>query len=137
MPRPSKQELQQAIQPQNLDKSKKEKEVQYDDVSYTLYGKHSSLDDQGYPLTTVEKETFARKILSPAGYYNYWVMIGPEGRLFNPYGLLSSSYQAGHKSVKGRSDYQLSKCNQAVFSYYIRFLKTQNAAWIRDAERQM
>lgn len=136
MARLSQKELENATQPQNITKHKQEKELVPDDVSYTMLGRSATKDEQGYPTTTSVKDTFARKILRTKGY-DYFVMIGPQGRLFDPFGLLSSAYKAGRQSIRGKSDYKLVKVNKQVFDYYLRFLKTKNAGWIRDAERHM
>jgi hypothetical protein len=115
--------------------TKQEEEDTADQVSYTIFGRHDLLDGKGNPLTEEEKLTYAKQVLV-GKRRQYFVMTGEGGKLYNPLGLFSA-YERKYNSTTGRFTFKLIKCSKVVFDNYVAFLRTQNVAWLKHAEREI
>ena len=106
---------------------------------YTMTGDHDFKDEEGFPRLPSGKQddvsAYAKKIEIGARH-KYYVKRGRHGRLYNPYGLYSEGTAAKQRTHAGKPEWEFSESNEKVFSFYINFLKTNNAAWLNNAERE-
>jgi hypothetical protein len=113
---------------------KEESESEY--TYYTLLGKHSAVDQNGYPLVDNKEKSMAytKNINNNIQYY---LKVGLYGKIFNPMGLYSEGRQNKFLSKIGKNEYNFTKVNQKVFDMYLNFLKSKNIAWLNNAEREL
>lgn len=118
---------------------------------YTLIGKHDALDENGFPLLydTIYERDNAKDVLIKAenddlAYakksfntkrYNYHVKTNNRGDLYNPHGMYESANTHNKKHVSGDLVWRFQEVNLRVFELYLSFLKTNNKAWLMNAER--
>jgi|TARA_R100001163_G_scaffold12639_1_gene11827 hypothetical protein len=105
---------------------------------FTIFGKHSSSDDDGYPRLPSEEQdhhnAYAKRV-SVGNRIKYYVKRGRYGRLYNPIGLYSEGTAKKQLRHAGRPEWQFKEATEQVFDKYIKFLKTKNVAWLNNAER--
>ncbi len=102
-------------------------------VSYNKEGTsfHPENDGQVYAkTTTLNSQT------------NYYVKKSRSGInasfLLNPYGMWHNEGSEGAFDKRsGRNAYELTKVTEDCFNFYLRFLQTKNAAYLRNAEREI
>lgn len=134
----------------NNDKSQTKAEENADVMVYTIKGKEDYTDSEGFPLLadtihqsttgktrTLKAETlpeaYAKKVFN-GNRYRYYVKISNFGNFYDPNGLYSEWTQ--NKKAKGEYVWKFREVNPKTFSMYISFLKTNNKAWVINAERQ-
>jgi len=117
---------------------------QYDTITYTtkknskerLDGNAIIIDheDEYCKLHLAEdsKFAYAKSIKFPCKT-KYYIKYA-SGTLLNPLGLYSRDI---YKKIGDESVYRWKEVNQKAFKFYIGFLKTQNEAYYRNAERSM
>ena len=66
----------------------------------------------------------------------YYVKVGTDGFIFNPWGMFSEGTQARYAKNKGRSEWKFQQVNEKCFEFYNRFLQSRNSAWLTNAERE-
>lgn len=122
----------------NMFKINKDKiEDSYTYEYYTIFGQHSSFDDDGNPLCEDNKKAYAyRRIGTETDAESYYVKTGLHGKMFNPMGLYSEGKANKFLSKIGKNEYTFTKVNQKVFDMYLNFLRTKNIAWLNNAERE-
>jgi hypothetical protein len=111
---------------------------------YTWSGREDYLDDDNMPLMDfdIEKDDpfqfiDAYAILMTKGEKtSYYVKRGKYGKLYNPIGMYSEG--SSHKQLRhaGKPAWSMLITNEKVCRYYTNFLKTKNAAWLNNAERE-
>lgn len=117
----------------NKDKNEETYQYQY----YTIFGQHSSFDDDGNPLCLDAKKSYAyKRINSESNAESYYIKVGLHGKIFNPMGLYSEGKENKFLSKIGKNEYSFTKVNQKVFDMYLNFLRTKNTAWLSNAERE-
>jgi hypothetical protein len=104
---------------------------------YTLFGQQETLDKEGNPITSKERNTYAYTRSSLKGKANYYIKVGLHGKVYNPMGLYSEGKANKFMSKIGKNEYNFSKVNQRVFDMYLNFLRTKNIAWLNNAEREL
>jgi len=123
----------------------KDKEVELKEgftVVFTFAGKEDYKDAEGFPILDLEgQEAFsspdAHAILSNNGNTErYYVKRGRYGRLYNPIGLYSEGTSRKQMRHAGKPEWTFQKTTKKVFDNYVQFLKTRNAAWLNNAERE-
>ena len=121
-----------------IDKSKSDSNQSVADV-FTIKGKQSFVDDEGYPRLDEDDQdsykAFAKKV-TIGQRSKYYVKRGRHGRLFNPIGLYSEGTAKKQLRHAGKPEWEYKETTQEVFNKYIRFLKTRNVAWLNNAERE-
>lgn len=108
---------------------------QPESVLYTVIGQQTSLDNDGYPITTNTKDAVAKKT-----YRNqiiYYIKIGANGKIYNPIGMFSEGNHNKFLAKLGKNEWKFTKVNQKVFEMYLNFLKTKNVAWLNNAQREI
>lgn len=111
---------------------------------YTYWGEHEYLDEDGYPMLNIEDiedvfnstDAYAIKFIRGAKT-NYYVKRGKHGRLYNPIGMYSEGNSKKQLKHAGKPEWNFNPTNEKIFNYYINFLKTKNAAWLNNAEREV
>lgn len=104
---------------------------------YTVFGQHSSMDEDGNPMCEDNKKTYAYKRINQINNSEtYFVKVGLHGKMFNPMGLYSEGKENKFLAKVGKNEYTFVKVNGKVFDMYINFLRTKNAAWLNNAERE-
>ena len=121
-----------------IDKSKSDSNQSVADV-FTMKGKQSFVDDDGYPRLEEDDQdnynAFAKKV-TIGQRAKYYVKRGRHGKLFNPIGLYSEGTAKKQLRHAGKPEWEYKETTQEVFNKYIRFLKTRNVAWLNNAERE-
>jgi len=111
---------------------------------YTFMGEEDRLDKQGFPILDLEyddnvfeePDAYAVKLVK-GRKTNYYVKRGKYGKLFNPIGMYSEGRKNSQMRHAGRPEWRLEPTNEKIFTYYIQFLKSKNAAWLNNAEREI
>lgn len=108
------------------------------DAVFTISGRQDKNDNGFYLLDISTKEAennpYAHAIKNSTDG-TYWVKIGQNGRLFNPYGLFSEGMET--KQRVGRSTWKFRSVSSNIFNQYVRFLSTRNESFLHNAEREM
>lgn len=116
--------------------NKNKEPQQYSYTYYTIFGNHSSLDEENNPLTESKEQSLAY-IKYAANESQYYIKVGLHGKVFNPIGLFSEGKQNKFLAKVGKNEYNFAKVNSKVFNMYLNFLRTKNIAWLNNAEREM
>ena len=68
--------------------------------------------------------------------YKHYIKMGTHGYIYNPWGMYSEGTQ--HKEAKhlGKKVWSFRPVSVKAFTYYLDFLRTQNPAWLTNAERE-
>ena len=110
---------------------------------YTMSGKHDYLDEKDNPvlMDTDEEEaedrdlTFAKRVQVKGGAVRYFIKQGPDGRLFNPLGFDEWTHnKTRHRT--GEKIWSYHEVSPQAFSLYLKFLRTKNTAYHKNAERE-
>ena len=111
-------------------------EPETDTVVYTWWGKNDTTLN-GYPvLLSGEDNEFAyAKTITYKETKRYFAKIGPNGTLANPEGLYSNRDM--QKKIGDESAWRWKEVSSSVFRFYVEFLKTQNRAFLNNAEREV
>ncbi len=115
-----------------------------DVIVYTFSNNYDYEDDDGFPLLDTDEsqdifklpDAYAIKITRGAKT-TYYVKRGKYGKLFNPIGMYSEGTEHRQMRHAGKPEWEFKSTNSKVFNYYINFLKTKNAAWLNNAEREV
>ena len=106
-----------------------------DTAVYTVSGSHDFIDDLSDKKAEDRHEAHA-KFSPDGGKIKFFAKIGKHGRLYNPIGMYSEGTSARNVKHAGRPEWVFRQVTKKVFDYYIQFLKTKNAAWLSNAERE-
>jgi len=104
-------------------------------VLYTMLGKQTHLDSDGYPITTKLEDAVAKKTYT--SQMNFYIKIGANGKIYNPMGMFSEGNHNKFLAKLGKNEWKFTRVNQKVFDMYINFLKTKNTAWLNNAQREI
>lgn len=126
----------------NIKKEKVQQDTPVGDtvVGYTISAKSKYKDQDGnYILSLPELEAanhpyvYAFQSVANGLYY---VKVGQDGKLFNPYGLFTEGTERLERM--GRPVYSMKPIsNKNVFDKYVNFLRTKNEGYLRNAEREL
>jgi hypothetical protein len=93
-------------------------------------------DDDGYYRAFKEdSNTLARKITKENNTI-YQIKISSNKQLFNPFSKFDREKSYSFLDNVVRPTDKFINVNQTVFDYYLRFINTQNTAWLNKAERE-
>jgi hypothetical protein len=117
---------------------------------FTFKGQEDYLDGDKYPMMDLpdldEKGKEVDLFTLPDAYairvntgsrVRYYVKKGKYGKLFNPIGLYSEGMQRKQLRHAGKPAWEFKETTEKVFTYYIKFLRSRNAAWLNNAEREV
>ena len=111
------------------------------ELGYTSSDK-SSRDESGHYSFDSAKEIdvssnkcYAKQYCFSNGQNKYYVKFGPDGKMFNPWGMYSEGTES--KSVRNESYWRFRKTTKKCFDFYLRFLQSRNSGWLKNAEREI
>ena len=116
---------------------------------FTIFGKQSFIDDDGYPRVNDDTHAYAKKIKDKKSKnisstklaYSFYIKTDPNFNIINPIKLASDpgfdlqTQKQLNKTCKQIDKY--TEVNASIFSKYIEFLKTQNTSWLIAAQREL
>jgi hypothetical protein len=104
---------------------------------FTVFGKQDFLDKNNNPQLRLESdEVFARRVLRKDGSIKYSIRLSNTGKLFNPLSIYGQEQNHSFLNRVCRSNSKFKEVNEKTFSWYVKFLKTKNVAWLNNAERE-
>jgi hypothetical protein len=104
---------------------------------FTLSGMEDFLDIDDLPQAKAESDSvFAKRTKRKNGTIKYTIRLSNTGKLYNPVSILGQEINNSFLNRVCRSNNKFAEVNQKVFSWYVKFLKTKNVAWLHNAERE-
>ena len=103
-------------------------------------GGDDSVDFPAAPVIDPESsDCYAKKVTicgEGGTRYKHYIKMGRHGYMYNPWGMYSEGTQ--HKEAKhlGKKVWSFRPVSVKAFTYYLDFLRTQNTAWLNNAERE-
>jgi len=117
------------VKPQNTEKLKED--------YYGLFGSHDYLDENKNPRVNQAGSNMLAKTVYYEHRAKHFIKIGDHGKIYNPIGLYSEGTSDKFLSKIGKKAWEFKEVSPVVFDLYVKFLKTKNIAWLRNAEREM
>ena|SRR3990172_6215169 len=110
-------------------------------ISYTIFGKHTSVDIEGFPLinhtsTHICAQYQKKTDVDGKAIHRYFIRRGDDGTFYNPIGMYESSFTKSSYKKATHGEYTLREVQSKVFKMYLQFLKTKNQSWLKNAERE-
>ena len=115
-----------------------EKTVEEGLLLYTSNGRQEFKDGQGNFRINGSSYDEASKnpyVHAINNHGKYFIKIGENGRIFNPYGLYSEGLEA--KQRVGRPTWKFRSTGKTNFNHYVKFLSTKNEVFLKNVEREM
>lgn len=106
------------------------------ELFYTLSGLEEFVDEEQFPRSTSEDNTFAKKILRKNGTPKHMIRLASNGKLFNPVSIYGMEENKTFLDRICRSNKKFKEVNTKVFDLYIKFLQSKNISWLNNAERE-
>lgn len=69
--------------------------------------------------------------------YKFFVKVGVDGYVFDPWGVFSEGTQSRFARVHGRPAWDWSEVSDNAFSYYLKYLQTRNKTWYTHVDREL
>lgn len=112
--------------------------------AFTFFGMHEHEDSEGFPLLDLDNDddiftipnVYAAEV-SKGAKTTYYVKRGKYGKLYDPIGMYTEGKQKSQMRHAGKPEWSLKATSQKVFDQYTIYLKTKNAAWLNNAEREV
>jgi len=104
---------------------------------YTVFGQHDYLDNYQFPRLEDGTGDVLAKSITIDNTTKHYLKLGSHGKIYNPIGMFSEGTSNKFLSKIGKKAWEFKSVSPRVFSLYIKFLKTKNIAWLRNAEREM
>ena len=104
---------------------------------YTVFGQHDYLDNNQFPRLEDGTGDVLAKSITVEDNTRHYLKLGSHGKIYNPIGMYSEGTSNKFLSKIGKKAWEFKSVSPSVFSFYIKFLKTKNIAWLRNAEREM
>jgi hypothetical protein len=112
--------------------------LQYQEYVDDLYNSCRSKDDNRVFAKSC-KLGWSKNVLNKEPIYDkFYVRIGEDKKLYNPFPLYSVSDNRGSfldRVCRSNSNYK--PVTQSVFNMYLNFLKTENMQWYNQAQREL
>ena len=67
----------------------------------------------------------------------YFIKIGVDGRIFNPWGMFSEGTQGQFNKILGKPEWDFTEVTEKCFEFYTKFLQSRNNSWLNNAEREI
>lgn len=107
------------------------------DKFFCLLEDKDFIDDQNNPRSKTEDGKVLAKIkYKPNGVAKYLIRIDDTKKLFNPTLDLPETKNIKLLHSIGQEKIIFKEVNKKAFDFYLMFLKTTNASWILNAERE-
>lgn len=106
-------------------------------VKYFCSKKDSDFTDENkFYRKLKEDDTVLAKTIQQDNHTIYQIKIFNNNELFNPFSKLDRETSNSFLDNVVRTSNKFVNTNKLVFDYYIKFLLTQNIAWLNKAERE-
>lgn len=109
--------------------------AQKEPAFYTMFGeKGGEQDDE--KNTVVSKDSpfvYAKKLVS-ANSFTYWIKTDSTG-FYNPQNIYANKSQLA-RDLSGASQNKFTRVNKAAFELYLKFLKTKNELYLKNALKE-
>jgi hypothetical protein len=93
-------------------------------------------DDDGNGQTLLENSETLAKTLNKENNIFYQIKTSHNNQLFNPFSKFDREKSYSFLDNVVRPSDKFANVNKIVFTYYLKFLLTQNNAWLNRAERE-
>jgi hypothetical protein len=114
---------------------------------YTLIGKESYIDEDGFPrLETENSLVFAKAIKNKLSkkfnedtQYRFYIKTDPNKNIHNPIELYTTKDKNNRSFLNKicKTETTFTEVTQNIFNQYINFLKTRNTRWLDQAQREL
>ena len=111
---------------------------------FTFKGSEDYLDADQYPMLDIEEDVDAFTLadayairINSGSRIRHYVKRGKYGKLFNPIGMYSEGTERKQHRHAGKPAWEFKETSEKIFNYYIKFLRSKNAAWLNNAEREV
>jgi hypothetical protein len=113
---------------------------------YTLSGQEDFYDEEGYPRSKNENNSFAKAVKNkPSKHitntvcaYRYYIQTDPNNTIVDPvvlYTIERNKDSFINKVCKNTNSF--TEVSQSVFNKYIKYLETQHSHWLTSAQREI
>lgn len=92
--------------------------------------------DGGYGTSDQENEHTLAKTINKDNTLMYMIKVSNNNQLFNPFSKLDNEKSYSFLNNVVRKQDKFVYVNKNVLSYYLKFLSTENTAWLNKAERE-
>ena len=103
------------------------------------YSRHKRKEPE--PIDESHKDCFCKitsiKIESNKIKKKYHIKAGPDGILFDPWGMFSEGTQSKVLRYHGKPQWEFKEVNEKCFEFYKNFLKYRNNSWLKNAQREI
>lgn len=115
------------------DAIKQESGVEY----YTLSGNEDFFDDDQMPrLNADSNKVYAKKTIRDNGTARYSIRLSLSNKLYDPTSQYGLDKTKSFLDSTVRSENRFKNVSPKVFDMYLVFLKTKNASWLHNAQRE-
>jgi len=115
------------------DAIKQESAVEY----YTLSGNEDFFDDDQMPrLNADSNKVYAKKTIRDNGTARYSIRLSLSNKLYDPTSQYGLDKTKSFLDSTVRSENRFKNVSPKVFDMYLVFLKTKNASWLHNAQRE-
>lgn len=106
-------------------------------TGYTI----SDSSDTTKEIDPSNKNCYAKKTILKTGdnktRNKYFVKVGVDGYIFNPWGMYSEGTQGRYEKGYGKSKWSFSEVSEQCFNFYIKFLQSRSKSWLTHANREI
>lgn len=114
-------------------KVRKEPSIEY----YTLAGNQDFFDENELPRLNKESDkVYAKRCVRDDGSVKYSIRLSLSNKLYDPTSKLGLDKTKSFLDNTVRNDDRFKNVSHKVFDHYMTFLKTQNASWLLNAQRE-
>lgn len=103
---------------------------------YCLEEHADYVNENQQPQTSQENEHTLAKMITKEDNKIYQIKIANNNQLFNPFSKFDRERSYSFLDNVVRPANKFIGVNRLVFDYYLKFLSTQNIAWLNKAERE-
>jgi len=93
-------------------------------------------DDDGNGRTQNENSNTLAKMVEKQNFTSYYIKVSNNNQLFNPFSKFDTEKSYSFLDNVVRPTDKFVTVNSLVFTYYLKFLSTNNNAWLSRAERE-
>jgi hypothetical protein len=111
---------------------------QASDQFYTLKGLSETTDSLNNCTIEADSENvFAKKIFRSDGSVKFYIRTGNNGNIYNTVSIYGEEKVNTFLDRVCKDGLKFREVNEKVFAFYLKFLNTQNIAWLHNAEREI
>jgi hypothetical protein len=115
----------------------KQQPIEISSQSFYCLPDHADfIDNSNTPQSLKEHEHTLAKKITKENNIIYQIKIANNNQLFNPFSKFDRETSYSFLDNVVRPSNKFMGVNQLVFDFYLKFLNTQNTAWLNKAERE-